>query len=235
MSARGHAPASCSAAHFVVLGVIGGRYPLAMIDPDSDHATPGEASTDASEAPAPTCPWCAARTAADATRCASCGAALAQRDDIGGLIIPGLTSVDPALQDYDKRPLTLHGPSPSQGMASGLMAGAMAGGPLGIAAIGGVAAVAAVEYLGAGRGGPGGADLESVGKPSEVVLQALDRLGDEPAAPELPGNATDGEEAEGGPGGQPLPDPENDGRSIWRDLPRPDDSDPERNEEGIHG
>ena len=47
----------------------------------------------------------------------SCGAALAQRESIGDLRIPGLTSVDPALEDFDKRPLHLRGPSPSQGMA----------------------------------------------------------------------------------------------------------------------
>ncbi len=207
-----------------------------MFEPHGDQpATPDGPSADAAPAPDPTCPWCAAATTADATRCPSCGAALAQREAIGELRIPGLTSVDPALQDYDKRPLHLRGPSPSHGMASGLMAGAMAGGPIGIAAIGGVAAVAAVEYLGAGRGGPGDAELENVGKPSEVVLQALDLLGDGRDGQDPIATATSADAAEGTAGEEGPPRAEDDGRSIWRDLPRAEDSDPKRDEEGIHG
>src|SRR5262245_51639378 len=118
-----------------------------------------------------TCPWCAATVADDATTCRECGAAVAQRESIGDLQIPGLTSIDPALQDYDKRPLQLRGPSPSQGAAPALIVGALAGGPIGAVAIGGVAAVAAVEFLGAsveGRTTP----LEDVGKPNEYTLKA---------------------------------------------------------------
>jgi hypothetical protein len=104
-------------------------------------------------------------------------------------------------------------------MAPALIVGAMAGGPIGLAAIGGVAAVAAVEYLGAGGGGgPAGTQVEDVGRPSEVVLQALERLeapGPSDAPP--PGDATGSSAAaaptSGGPSGA------DDGRSIWRDLP----------------
>jgi hypothetical protein len=156
-----------------------------------------------------TCPWCATPATAEATTCASCGAALAQRESIGDLAIPGLTTVDAALQDFDKRPLHLRGPSPSQGMAPALIVGAMAGGPIGLAAIGGVAAMAAAEYLGARRDG-GGAALEDVGRPSEVLLQALEHLDGNPPDPSAP----------------PEPGPDvasnatvDDGRSIWRDLP----------------
>ena len=145
------------------------------------------------------CAWCAAPASQDATTCASCGAALAQRESIGDLAIPGLTSVDAALQDYDKRPLHLRGPSPSQGMAPALIVGAMAGGPIGLAAIGGVAAVAAAEFLGARRDGPEA--LEHVGRPSEVILQALDHL-----------------EHGATPGGDATTAGD-DGRWIWRDLP----------------
>ena len=157
--------------------------------------------------PVRTCAWCATPAAsAEATTCASCGAALAQRESIGDVAIPGLTSVDAALQDFDRRPLHLRGPSPSQGMAPALIVGAIAGGPIGLAAIGGVAAVAAGEYLGTRRGGNG--SLEGVGRPSEVALQALQHLDDTdatttpPDAPiEVDAAADDG------------------GRSIWRDLP----------------
>ncbi len=37
------------------------------------------------------CAWCEATAPADATTCPACGAALAQRDDLGGLTIPGVT------------------------------------------------------------------------------------------------------------------------------------------------
>ena len=169
------------------------------------------------------CAWCGTpATAPDATSCASCGAALAQRESIGDLAIPGLTSVDAALQDYDKRPLHLRGPSPSQGAAPALIVGAMAGGPIGLAAIGGVAAVAAAEFLGTRSGS--GSTLEHVGRPSEVALQALEHLADgtiSPKAaplPEIDAAAADG------------------GRSVWRDLPGATaleaGVDPEHDEEG---
>lgn len=122
------------------------------------------------------CPWCSAPAADDATTCGACGAALAQRESIGDLQIPGVTSVDPALEDFDKRPLQLRGPSPSHGVASGAIVAAAAGGPLGLAALGGIAAVAAAEYAGASRGPDGEpVDLETVGRPSEAVLEALRR------------------------------------------------------------
>lgn len=176
------------------------------------------------------CPWCAAPAADEATRCSACGAALAQRDSIAGVLIPGLTGLDPALEDYDKRPLHISGPSPSQGMAPALMVAAAAGGPVGMMAVGGVAAVMAAEYMGASRGGPGSVGLESVGKPSQVVLQALEHLKDAEAAgaeagadaaPPLDSGAEARAEGTTEPGPAPIAD---DGRSIWRDLPAVDPS-----------
>jgi hypothetical protein len=171
-----------------------------------------------------TCAWCGTAATPEATTCVSCGAALAQRESIGDLAIAGLTAVDAALQDYDKRPLHLRGPSASQGMAPALIVGAMAGGPIGLAAIGGVAAVAAAEYLGASRGGAAAA-LENVGKPSEVALRALENLDPD-------GTKQESEDQSAATA------PADDGRSIWRDLPpvapafdAPDD--PEEHEEGV--
>ncbi len=113
----------------------------------------------------------------EATHCAACGAALAQRESLGGLIIPGVTAVDPALAAFDAQPTHIRGPSPSQGMASGAIVAAVAGGPVGLIAVGGFAAVAAVEYLG-GRSadGTGSADLESVGELSGAARMALERI-----------------------------------------------------------
>jgi hypothetical protein len=182
------------------------------------------------------CAWCGTPATPGATTCVSCGAALAQRESIGDLAIPGLTAVDAALQDFDKRPLHLRGPSPSQGMAPALIVGAVAGGPIGLAAIGGVVAMAAAEYRGARRDGDGAA-LEDVGRPSEVVLQAIEHLG------------------ENSPDFNPPPDPNvdadpeataskaavDDGRSIWRDLPpvapafEAAESEPQHEEEGADG
>jgi hypothetical protein len=168
---------------------------------------PASAGSGQAPAEAPrTCAWCGAPASSpDATSCSSCGAALAQRASIGDLAIPGLTAVDAALQDFDKRPLHLRGPSPSQGMAPALIVGAVAGGPIGLAAIGGVAAVAAAEYLGTRRGGTG--SLEDIGRPSEVALRALEHI-DETNEP-----------APGAPATAGLDAAADDGRSIWRDLP----------------
>jgi hypothetical protein len=147
--------------------------------PDAWFARAGLAAEDTGQdvaaAHAPdACPWCATPAAAGATRCATCGAALAQRESIGDLVIPGLTAVDPALKDLDGRPIHLRGPSASQGVASGIIVAAAAGGPMGLAILGGVGAIAATEFLGAG--GDKGKGHEHVGETSEAVLQAVERL-----------------------------------------------------------
>lgn len=165
---------------------------------------------------AATCPWCAAPADSDATRCSACGAALAQRESIGDLKIPGLTSVDPALEDFDKRPLHLRGPSPSQGAAPMLIVGVAAGGPIGMIAIGGLAAVAGAEFLATRAGRPDGPDLEDVGKPSEVVLQALEHVDDARAGGPSAALAN-------GPASEPDAADADGGLSIWRDLPPVDE------------
>ena len=124
-----------------------------------------------------TCPWCATPAAPGGRTCSSCGAALAQRESIGDLVIPGLTAVDPALKDLADRPLHLSGPSPSHGVASGAIAAAAMGGPVGMVILGGVAAVAAAEYAGAGRNGDGtSVPADHVGQASSAALQAIEKL-----------------------------------------------------------
>jgi hypothetical protein len=44
------------------------------------------------------CPWCSARPEPGATHCPGCGAALAQRDKLGEMVIPGVTDVDPEMR-----------------------------------------------------------------------------------------------------------------------------------------
>lgn len=125
------------------------------------------------------CPWCDASAPAGATECPACGAALAQRTSIGDLVIPGVTNVDPALKAYAAQPLHIPKNSPSQSTAGAAVAAAAAGGPIGLAALGGLAAVAAAEYLGAKRGGPAAPGPGELGRPSEAVLKALGRLDSE--------------------------------------------------------
>jgi hypothetical protein len=167
------------------------------------------------EAPSPrTCPWCATVATADATTCAACGAALAQRESIGELVIPGVTEIDPALQGLDGRPLRIAGPSPTQGLADGaVLAALVVGGPVGLVALGGVAAVAAAEYAGASRSHIGTpANLDDVGRPSEITLRALEQV------TEAERDRTDAGHDDGAspPGSEPVADAPSD---PWRDLP----------------
>ncbi|HET7029601.1 MAG TPA: hypothetical protein VFI34_03745 [Candidatus Limnocylindrales bacterium] len=151
-----------------------------------------------------TCAWCSHAAPVEATTCPSCGAAMAQRETIGDLVIPGVTDVRPDLIDADGRPLHIPGASNAQGMASGAIVGAMIGGPVGLAAIGGMAVVGAAEYAAASRRSGESASLEDLGRPTEFatnVAERLDRDGEPAVVPvmETPPSA-------------PTPDP-------WRDLP----------------
>jgi hypothetical protein len=122
-----------------------------------------------------TCPWCSEAAGATDITCSKCGAALAQREDLGGVLIPGLTGVDPGLAAFAAQPTHLRGPSPSQGLATGIIPAAAMGGPAGLAIIGGIAAVAALEYMSGKGSGSSPADLETLGKPSELALLARDK------------------------------------------------------------
>lgn len=151
-----------------------------------------------------TCPWCAAVATSEARSCASCGAVLAQRETLGDVAIPGVTAVHPSLLAADGRPKHLAGPSASHGVANGVMVAAMIGGPVGLVALGGIAAVAAVEYAGARRDGIGGGpeDLASIGRPSELALLALERVEADSSGDSTPASTAS----------RPAADP-------WRDLP----------------
>jgi len=174
-------------------------------DPAEPEA--GNVQRPSGDAPA-TCPWCATPAASGATRCSSCGAALAQRESIGDLAIPGLTAVDPALQDVADRPLHLTGPSPAHGVASGVIAAAAMGGPMGIAILGGVAAVGAAEYLGVTKVGPGGVPIDQVGQASGAVLEAIEKLERGEELPTADSNTPWPEDATDAPGPEPATEEE---------------------------
>jgi len=79
-------------------------------------------------------------------------------------------------------------------------------------ALGGIAALAAVEYASASRGPDGQpVDLAAVGRPSEAVLEALRRV-EAGGADAQPSDATSDPAAEPMEAPSPLPDP-------WADLP----------------
>jgi hypothetical protein len=119
-------------------------------------------------APGRICPWCSANVAVDASHCPACGAALAQRDAIDDLVIPGVTAVDPTLELYAAQPLRLPGPSPSQSMTGRAIV---------------AAALLAADYAGVGGEEDRPVDPASVGQPSDAALLAVERLEEEEATP----------------------------------------------------
>jgi hypothetical protein len=159
--------------------------------------------------PAGTCPWCSAANAPDARQCAGCGAVIAQRDDLGGVVVPGVTGVDPNL--VGTRSSIASPVLRSQGTLGALNAVSQVNATLGLAAAAAILGQDTVK----GMLGLKDADLDAVGKPSEAALLAAEKLereraagaGPTPAAAE-PANARSG----AGPMA-PAPDP-------WADLPR---------------
>ena len=150
-----------------------------------------------------TCPWCSAANQPEARQCVSCGAAIAQRDDLAGLVIPGVTGVDPNLLGT---PSSLASPMlRSQGTMSAINAVSHVNATLGLAA---AAAILGQDTI-KGMLGANDADLEAVGKPSEAALLAVEKLEHESGAD----TATEGTRAPSGagPAAEP-PDP-------WADLP----------------
>jgi hypothetical protein len=136
------------------------------------------------------CAWCDAPAPEGLVDCAACGAKLAQRETLGDLVIPGVTHVDPALQQYSKDPLRIPRASSSQYVAGPALGAAVtAGGPAGLIALAALGAVAAKEYSAASRGRhltP--EEIEKLGQPSEAALLMLKKLEEEgdAAPPEEP-------------------------------------------------
>src|SRR3970040_1532793 len=134
--------------------------------------------TDPWDAPPPpgTCPWCSAANAHEARQCASCGAAISQRDDLGGVLVRGVTGWAPSLLGT---PSSLASPVlRSQGTLGALNAVSQVNATLGLAA----AAASLGQDTIKGMLGANDADLEAVGKPSEAALLAVEKLERERAA-----------------------------------------------------
>lgn len=124
-----------------------------------------------------TCPWCSAVGEAGANHCSNCGAVMAQRESLGGLVIPGVTDVDPGMRQ----------PSLT-GSLLGTQARMNALGAVGSSAGRSAELAAAALYLAkgsiAGMLAPD-ADPDRVGRPSQAALAMARRLG--PSGP----NSTD--------------------------------------------
>jgi hypothetical protein len=161
------------------------------------------------------CPWCSASNPPEARQCGGCGAAIAQRDDLGGVVVPGVTGVDP----------NLAGPPHSlastmlrtQGTANALHATSQVNATLGLVA---AAAVLGQDTI-KGILGAKDADLETVGKPSEAALLAAEKMERERAEAAAADALGGGEPASGAGPTAPAFDP-------WADLPELREPDEQR-------
>ena len=172
--------------------------------------------TDAWDAPPQpgACPWCSTTNPPDARQCRSCGAAIAQREDLGGVVVPGVTGVDPNLLGTQ---VSLASPMlRSQGTMGAINAVSHVNATLGLAAAAAILGQDSVK----GMLGLKDADLGSVGVPSEAALQAVEKLAREQEARELADRNAGAPSGAGPIAGAAsgevaaAPDP-------WRDLPTP--------------
>jgi hypothetical protein len=128
--------------------------------------TAGEPEAVGVESPS-RCPWCDQPAIPGAGSCPNCGAIMTQREDLGGLLIPGVTTVDPAMQAHSYSSSLIG----SQSRMSTLST---------IGAVGGTAAqvvsAAAILARDGIRGMGGGVAPEDLGKPSQAALEMSRRL-----------------------------------------------------------
>ncbi len=141
------------------------------MDRAAPHAEGGESAPTRSDR---VCPWCSAVVSMDSPSCPSCGAVIAQRESLGGVVIPGVTDVDAGLAE----PSLTHSLVGAQARMTTLNAvGRLPGGTaLQVAA---AAGMLARDSFGGVLGGP--PDPASVGQPSEAALEMARRLDTEPA------------------------------------------------------
>jgi hypothetical protein len=113
------------------------------------------------------CPWCTAPTRPGATYCDSCGAVMAQREDLGGILVPGVTGVDPAMSHAGPTSPLVRANS---GIASVNLVGAVGGTSAQMAA---AAVILAKDHFASGA--PQG-KREDLGRPSQAALDMARRL-----------------------------------------------------------
>jgi hypothetical protein len=125
----------------------------------------GKSAASAGDARA--CPWCGAPAGPTFIHCTNCGAVIDQSDDLGGLLVPGVTGLDPEIQRSRlSSPLI----AAQGGLASVNMVGAVGGTGMQMAV---AAAILAKEHF---TPGPPQVKPEDLGKPSQVALNVAQRL-----------------------------------------------------------
>jgi hypothetical protein len=122
------------------------------------------------------CPWCSA-PATGAPVCPSCGAVMAQRESLGGLVIPGVTDVDSNLAPPGVAAGLLHGQAVQNRVAIGV---AMGSPVAGLVVVGAAAVLAKDAISGTFQSG---APAQDVGRPSDAAVAMLRQLETEPSAP----------------------------------------------------
>jgi RNA polymerase subunit RPABC4/transcription elongation factor Spt4 len=136
---------------------------------DLQPPEPQDDAPDAPDAGQATCPWCSAVVPADIACCPRCGAVMAQRDSLGGLVIPGVTDVDASLTE----PSLAGSAIGTQARMNALGAIGQVGGTS-AQLIGAAALLARDSLSGMFRKS---ARPEDVGRPSQAALEMASRLG----------------------------------------------------------
>jgi hypothetical protein len=149
--------------------------PMGRAAPETEPDASG-----AAEGAADVCSWCSAPATPGATYCQCCGAVMAQREDLGGLVIPGVTAVEPGLASRQMVGSLLG----TQARMNALGAVGLVGSPA--AQLVEAAAVLARDSI-AGALRPS-TDPEDVGRPSQAALDMVSRLG---AGQESPTDASE--------------------------------------------
>ncbi len=136
------------------------------------RATPGpepeSSEPDGGGRGAARCPWCSAAADPGDGCCPNCGAIMAQRESLGGMVIPGVTDVDPGL----RQPSLAGSVLATQARMNMLSAVGQAAGPS--AQIVTAVTMLARDSIGGmfrPGTGPGG-----VGRPSQAALEMARRL-----------------------------------------------------------
>jgi hypothetical protein len=111
-----------------------------------------------------------------AATCPACGATIAEPAIAADLVIPGVTSLHPALAALDAQPWRIPRASQSQAFAGGAVVATAAGGPAGLLAAGALTAIAAGEYLAAGRDDAAAIGFNRVGELPAYVQVALGQM-----------------------------------------------------------
>lgn len=121
------------------------------------------------------CPWCSELVPPDALDCTACGAPLAGRESLGGVVVPGVTEVDPDLIEERPYPMIRTFSTAKGGT---------------------------LTIMGRPPGPPEPApDPATLGQPSQAALDMLDKLKNRPAGDSRTADQGQGHKT---PGGQPA-------------------------------